>query len=99
MKIKIRRSKKMVKGCQRQMVVLKCAPESAFESAYFILRNERQRSVSQEDILAQANRIIRENCFVREKKKRRREILFAAISFLCGALVSALVTLAVFLAT
>lgn len=86
----------MVKGCQRQMVVLKCAPESAFESAYFILRNERQKSFSDENILDQANRIIKENCFVRGKKKRRREIVLAMLSFACGALVSALVTLAVF---
>ena len=85
----------MVKGCQRQMVVLKCAPESAFESAYFILKNERQKSFSEEDILAQANKIIKENCFARDKKRRRREVLLAVLSFACGSLLSTLVTLVV----
>ena len=82
----------MVKGCQRQMVVLKCAPDSAFESAYFILRHERQKNLSQEDIVEQANRLIRENCFVRDKKRKRRDILLAALSFGCGALLSSAIT-------
>ena len=81
----------MVKGCQRQMVVLKCAPDSAFESAYFILRHERQKNLSQEDIVEQANRLIRENCFVRDKKRKRRDILLAALSFGCGALLSSVI--------
>ena len=89
----------MVKGCQRQMVVLKCAPDSAFESAYFILRHERQKNLSQEDIVEQANRLIRENCFVRDKKRKRREILLAALSFGCGALLSSAITVLALLIT
>ena len=89
----------MVKGCQRQMVVLKCAPDSAFESAYFILRHERQKNLSQEDIVEQANRLIRENCFVRDKKRKRRYILLAALSFGCGALLSSAITVLALLIT
>lgn len=82
----------MVKGCQRQMVVLKCASDSAFESAYFILKNEKSRSFCEEELLSQANRIISENCFSRKRKRRRGTALAVIAAFLCGALIAAAAT-------
>ena len=86
----------MVKGCQRQMVVLKCASDSAFENAYFILRNDKQRSFTEEEIITQANRIISENCFSRRKKKSVSKVIAVIAAFFCGALISALITVFVF---
>lgn len=85
----------MVKGCQRQMVVLKCASDSAFESAYFILKNEKQKSFSEDEIIAQANKIIAENCFARAKKRRIKTALVAFASFACGAALATLATVIV----
>lgn len=82
----------MVKGCQRQMVILKCASDSAFENAYFILKNEKQRSFSEEEIISQANKIISENCFSRAKKKKAKTAFLLIASFLCGALLASAAT-------
>lgn len=85
----------MVKGCQRQMVMLRCASDSAFESAYFILKNEKQKIFSEDDIIAQANKIIAENCFARAKKSRIKTVLVAFASFVCGAVLATLATVIV----
>ena len=74
------------------MVILKCAADSAFENAYFILKNEKQRSFSEEDIISQANKIISENCFSRTKKKKVRTAFLLIASFLCGALLASFAT-------
>ena len=78
----------MVKGCQRQMVVIRCPADSIFESAHLILKNDAISS-SGEDIVKQANRVIAESALAKSKrnaKKRGRERLFLILSFICGAL-------------
>lgn len=82
----------MVKGCQRQSVVLKCPASSAFESAYFILKNGADRSFSDEDVISQANRIVEESAIPPRKRKKSRAALWAALSFFAGALLSSGVT-------
>lgn len=47
----------MLKGCQREMIVLQTQDSVFFESAYFVLRKEK-RAVPKTDLLAEANRII-----------------------------------------
>lgn len=86
--MKEKRIKAMVKGCQRKSVVLKCPASSAFESAYFILKNGADRSFSEEDVISQANRIVEESALPVRKRKRGGALLWAALSFLAGALVS-----------
>ena len=79
------------------MVVLKCASDSAFESAYFIIRNEKRRSFSEEEILSQANEIISKNCFSRKKRMELKRLLGFAAAFFCGALIASAVTALVLL--
>ena len=51
----------MLKGCQRTMIVVQGRDKSVFETAYFVLRREKERQgVTQSDMVAEANRII---CF------------------------------------
>ncbi len=47
----------MLKGCQKQLVMLKTGENSVFESAWFVLREERM-NVAYDDMIAEANRIV-----------------------------------------
>ncbi len=47
----------MLKGCQREMIVLQTQDSIFFESAYLVLRKEK-RAVPKTDLLAEANRIV-----------------------------------------
>ena len=71
----------MVRGCQREMIMLQVEESDVFESAWLVLRRERER-VSEGDMLAEANRII--GYGVRETGKPRRRGR-PWLSFLLGA--------------
>lgn len=71
-----------IKGCARQSVVLRGGSSDIFESAYFIVRADAG-SLTQSDILSEANRIVAENCFAADRSRRR----FAG--FLLGAALGA----------
>ena len=47
----------MIKGCQREMIVMQTGESPLFESAYFVLRREC-RGAMRCDLLAEANRIV-----------------------------------------
>jgi hypothetical protein len=52
---------RMLKGCQRRMIVVQGKDKGAFETAYFVLRRESERrSTHDGDLLEEANRIINE---------------------------------------
>ena len=52
----------MIKGCQRKVIVVKGDDESVFECAYFVLKNSPESlNCKEEDMVAEANRIIEEN--------------------------------------
>ena len=72
----------MIKGCQREMIVMQTQDSKLFESAYFILRRQRVQS-GKTDMLAEANRIIGAGSHYFERKRRKRPGLWL---FLCGAL-------------
>ena len=57
----------MVKGCQRQIVLLRGTGSELFEEAYFILKPEKA-NLSQARMITEANRIIEENTL---RKKRQ----------------------------
>lgn len=59
----------MIKGCQREMIVMQTQDSAVFESAYFVLRKER-RGAAKTDLLVEANRII--GAGGGEEAKRRR---------------------------
>lgn len=68
----------MIKGCQREMILLQTRESPLFESAYFVLRPRRQ-STSHTDMLAEANRIIGEgNGYFARRAKWRSVLLFLA---------------------
>lgn len=79
----------MVKGCQRKMIVVQGKDKSVFEMAYFVLRRESEkRSFRDGELLEEANRIINEACFRREKENgRRRSRWWSLLLWLGGCLI------------
>jgi hypothetical protein len=76
----------MIKGAQRQMIVVKTADSSLFEEAYFVVRREYRGDGG--DMVAEANRLI-ESCGGRRSggMRRLRGVFLSAGIFLCGALI------------
>ena len=73
----------MIRGCQREMIVLQTKESALFESAYFVLR--RGRNTSQRgDMLAESNRIIGEGREYMRKRKKYGGLLPFACAFLVG---------------
>ena len=78
----------MIKGCQKEMIVLQTRGSSLFESAYFVLRPGRS-ATAQGDMLAESNRII-EGGRDYLKKRRKKHSFFAFLGvFLAGSALGA----------
>ena len=73
----------MLKGCQKQLVVLKTGENSVFESAWFVLR-EACNHVAYDDMIAEANRIVAGG--LSQKYMRRRRFRGGVFWMLLGAL-------------
>ena len=86
----------MLKGCQREMIVLQTQDSVLFESAYFVLRKER-KPAPKADLLAEANRIIGAGSEYLQGRRRlpRRLLLFLA-GACCGAAIFAFLWLLFF---
>ncbi len=89
----------MVKGIQREMVIVRTAESELFEMAYFILRADVQRKSGEKSIIAEANSIVSAvcadgSCDKEEKRRRRRS---RALFFFAGAMAGTLVFGAIFL--
>ena len=85
----------LVKGAQKQMIVVKTADSRYFDEAYFVLRREVKGARGDgHDMLAEANKIL-EECGAESHGRRRMPR--AWLLFLGGLLCGALPTLAVFL--
>ena len=81
---------KMIRGAQKNMIVIKTSDSDLFEEAYFVLR--RERTARDKDIVAEANRIIETSGGKRCKGEAKNEvvtILWAAACFLCGTVTGA----------
>ena len=78
----------MIKGCQREMIVMQTQDSTLFESAYFILRRQKLPPGKQ-DMVAEAQRIIGANggALAKKRKEKRRLGLFA-LGFFCGAVLA-----------
>ena len=70
----------MLRGCQKQMIVLQTPESGVFESAFFVLRRENL-SVGHDDMIAEANRIIGNGVGVRRRVRHLPERL---LIFLLG---------------
>ena len=81
----------MVKGAQKQMVVVKINDSDVFEEAYFMLR--RGAGGARMDMLAEANRIVEESGAGAKKKRKisGRVIIIAIASFFMGGALGALI--------
>ncbi len=75
----------MIKGCQREMIVLQTKESPLFESAYFVLRRS-YRPAAHGDMLAESNRIIGEGKDYFAKRRKSGRLLPFLLGFLVGAL-------------
>ena len=83
----------MLKGCQKQMIVLQTQESSLFETAFFVLRREGA-SVAADDMLAEANRIIGLGVTVKRRRSRLWErVLYFSLGFALSAGIFALIFL------
>ncbi len=74
----------MMKGIQRKMIIVKTDKSDVFETAYFVLRSDADKSRSEAlDMLGEANRIVNEGSDDRKSRrgKRKRFGRFAAFCF------------------
>lgn len=79
----------MIKGCQKEMIVMQTQDSTLFESAYFILRRQKLPP-SKQDMVAEANRIIGSgSTYLAKNQKSKRWFLLFALGFICGALLAA----------
>ena len=88
---------RLLKGCERKMVMVQGRGTGAFEVAYFILRREHEKkAVREKDLLEEANRIINESRLAhvkdhRSRYWRKRGLFLWLFGFLSGAGCSLLV--------
>ena len=73
----------MLRGCQKQMIVLQTPESGVFESAFFVLRPENG-SVGHDDMMAEANRIIGNGTYLRKKQRLPRGLLPFFLGLLLG---------------
>jgi len=86
----------MIKGCQKEMIVLQTKESALFESAYFVLR--RGKNVTPRgDMLAESNRIIGEGREYLRKRQKGKWILPFVGGFLLGGALALLITLIILL--
>ena len=81
----------MLRGCQREMVMLRTEDSEIFESAWLVLRREK-RLPAPDEMLAEANRIIGLGGGKRLRGARRR---YYFLCFFAGALVGVLLFAAI----
>ncbi len=77
----------MLKGIQKNMILVKLPRSSYFESAYFVLRSLGKEARPAE-MVKEANKIIAESGLFAQKKGpslRRERIAFFIYGALCGA--------------
>ena len=84
----------MIKGAQKQLIVVRTVNSPYFDEAYFVLRRElKDRRPAHTDMLTEANRILEESDptpRLRGKRSARSVLLFLA-GTLCGGLGAVLV--------
>ena len=87
----------MIKGAQKQMIVVRTANSHYFDEAYFVLRREIDpRQSRQSDMLTEANRILAEHTREGDTRKRKR-LPRGGVFFLLGILCGTAAALAIFL--
>ena len=85
----------MIKGCQREVILLQTGESPLFESAYFVLRRGRA-SAPRGDMMAEAERIIGAGKGYIERRRGRMMWRSFAAGFLLGGAVFFAVALIIF---
>lgn len=88
----------MIKGAQKQMIVVRTGGSRYFDEAYFVLRRGvKPGRTERNDMLSEANRILRESETVRPviKSHRIRPYLLFGFGILLGAAATVLICLLV----
>lgn len=89
----------MIKGAQKQMIVIRTGDSRYFDEAYFVLRREIKSTKSkQDDMLLEANKIL-EEAAPSEKKGRFRHLVRNLLPFAAGILCGGAVAVLIFLLT
>lgn len=92
----------MIKGCQRKIIVIRDTGSDFFDEAYFIIKDGGTIPAGDDDMIAEANRILERNMlcpqFAEEEKKekRRRESdgnIYLALRWYSFGIATALVIL------
>ena len=74
----------MIKGAQKQMIVVKTDGNRFFEEAYFVLRREATATAGG-DMVSEANKIIRQSASPQAVQKGKARLPWQiALGFLCG---------------
>ena len=81
----------MLGGCQKKMYYVRNTGSRLFTEAYFVLRAGADYAVCENDLAAEADRIIRQR-FPVGKRRWRKPRHFAAIMFGVGVVLGAAVT-------
>ncbi len=82
----------MIKGCRKNLIVVKNIGSDYIDEAYFILKKEIPAGTAGTDIVKEANRIITE--YQTGRKKNR--LSFSFLSFVLGAAAASVICLIVF---
>ena len=86
----------VIKGCQREMIVLQTKESALFESAYFVLRRGKN-DTPRADMLAESNRIISEGREYLKKRRKRCGIRPFLCGFLAGCVPTCVIALIILL--
>ena len=84
----------MIKGSQKQMIVLRTQNSPYFDEAYFVLRREvKPHSEARRDMVCEAERILRENASFPVRTRKRRSLWMFLLGILLGAVVAVAICL------
>ncbi len=83
----------LIKGCKKNLLIIKSLGSDYIEEAYLILRPELPPSTGRNDIVKEANRIIHEY----ETGKKKKHKPFSLPSFFLGMCTASAVGLLIFL--
>ena len=89
----------MIKGAQKQLIVVRTGNSPYFDEAYFVLKREvESQKHKKSDILKEANRILEENLLPSSSRprKNKRFLLWFLAGILCGGLCVLLLTALLF---
>ena len=87
-----------MKGCQRKVIFLKDTGSELFDEAYFVISRESEKeNISDEGMIAAANRIVSDSIEIEKDKRRLRRFKLAlqiGVPFLLGFILSTVIAFA-----